>query len=60
MAAVYGIGAVLGFTPQDVGKMSVWQFRAAVEGYRKAHDPDAGKGLSEAEADDLFDWIGGS
>jgi hypothetical protein len=37
--------------------MSVWQFLAAVEGYRQAHDPDAGKELSSQEVDDLWDWL---
>lgn len=37
--------------------MSVWQFMAAVDGYVEAHDPDAGKSLSDAEADDLWNWM---
>lgn len=49
----------MGFTPQQVNAMSVWQFRAAFEGFIAANDPDAGKKLSEVEADDLFEWIQG-
>ena len=30
---------------------------AAVDGYRAAHDPDGDKGLSDAEADDLWAWV---
>lgn len=37
--------------------MSVWQFLAATEGYRKAHDPDGDKELSVSEADELWEWI---
>jgi len=50
---------VIGYTPQEVNDMSVWQFLAATEGWRKAHDPDGDKELSVAEADDLWDWIRG-
>lgn len=47
----------MGFTPQQVNAMSMWQFFAAMNGYVAANSPrDAGK-LTEAEADDLFDWI---
>lgn len=37
--------------------MSIWEYLAVVEGYRQAHDPDAGKELSSAEVDDLWDFI---
>ena len=37
--------------------MSLWQFFAAVNGYIEANSPKDGNKLSEAEADDLFDWI---
>jgi hypothetical protein len=56
-AAVYGAGAVLGFTPQQVQAMSIWQFMAAIDGYAKAHDPESGKGLTKAEEDDLWAWV---
>lgn len=36
----------------------MWQFFAAVEGYRQAHDPKAGNGLSMDEEDDLAAWLG--
>jgi hypothetical protein len=47
----------MGFTPQDVNRMSVWQYMAAMEGYRQAHDPDAAKELSGSEADELWEWL---
>lgn len=36
---------MIGWTPQQVDDMSLWQFRAAAEGYREAHAP-AGKAQS--------------
>lgn len=47
----------MGFTPQQVNAMSVWQFEAAVAGYIAANSASDGNKLSEGEADDLFDWI---
>lgn len=49
----------MGFTPQDVRRMSMWSFFAAREGYIRANDPDAGKELSEAEAEELWSWVQG-
>jgi hypothetical protein len=56
-AGIYGSGAVLGYTPQQVQAMSVWQFMAALDGYAKAHDPEAGKALSNTEKDDLWAMV---
>lgn len=56
-ATVYGNGAAMGFSPQEVRAMSLWQFFAACSGYQRANDPEAGKRLSESEADALWDWI---
>lgn len=36
--------------------MSMWQWQAAVNGYIAANSGKSGK-LSEAEKDELFDWI---
>ena len=47
----------MGFTPQQVDAMSVWQFNAVVAGYVKANSVDDDKKLSEAEKATLFDWI---
>lgn len=48
----------MGFSPREIDAMSIWQFQAAVDGYRAAHEPDGDKGLSDTEADELADWIG--
>jgi hypothetical protein len=45
----------MGYTPQQVGEMSLWQFVAAVEGYAKANSSD--EGLSAKEADDLWEMV---
>lgn len=37
--------------------MSIWQFFAALNGHIQANSPKAGEKLTEAEAEDLFDWI---
>lgn len=47
----------MGFTPQQVDDMSMWQFFAALNGYIDANTPKQGNKLTDAEADDLFDWI---
>ncbi len=46
----------MGFSPQQVRAMSVWQFSAAWEGFVAANSPED-HGLSEKEADDLWSWI---
>lgn len=50
----------MGFSPVEVDRMSMWQFFAACEGYRQAHDPEAGKELSNAEVDEIWAWMQGS
>lgn len=49
------MGAAMGFTPQHVDQMSVWQFFAALDGWLEANT--SGEGLSESEKDDLWDWM---
>ncbi len=46
----------MGFTPQQVNEMSVWQFMAAVDGYVKANSADDGK-LDGKEIDDIWEWL---
>jgi len=53
-AAIYGTGAAIGFTPQEVNEMTMWQFMAAVDGYIQANSQDDGKSLSKKEADDIW------
>jgi len=48
----------MGFTPQQVGKMSVWQFIAAVDGYVAANTPEDDKSLTQKEKDELAEWLG--
>ena len=50
---------MIGFTPQQVDVMSVWQYMAAVEGYARANDPEAAKRLSGQERDELWEWVKG-
>lgn len=53
---IYGTAAVMGFTPQEVNEMSVFQFMAAFEGYAKHHAPDDGK-LKPEEIAALGDFL---
>jgi len=46
----------MGFTPQQINDMSMWQYLAAVDGYVKANSSDDGA-LSDKERDELWDWI---
>ncbi|MGB3445740.1 MAG: hypothetical protein WBA48_03480 [Xanthobacteraceae bacterium] len=47
----------MGFTPQEVDRMSVWQYAAAVEGFNRANAADGGNKLSDAEKAELSEWI---
>ena len=51
-----GIGAVMGFSPREVGDMSLWEFTACTEGWVAAHSPEEQKAssLSEEEHDALM------
>lgn len=57
-SSLYGNGAVMGFTPQQVNEMSVFEFMSAALGYEKAHSND--DSLTDAEQDDLWIWIQGA
>jgi hypothetical protein len=57
MADVYGSGIVMGMTPAEVDRTSVWKFMAAADGFARANDPNAGKELSASEADELWIWL---
>lgn len=46
----------MGFAPQQVNAMSIWQFMAAYDGFAKSRESSKGK-MSSAEVDDLWDWI---
>lgn len=49
---MYGLGAVIGFTPQQVDAMTLWEFEACVDGYALAHGAKKPI-MSEAEYDKL-------
>jgi hypothetical protein len=53
---IYGAAAVMGFTPQQVNDMTVWQFMAAFDGYVKHNSADDNK-MDDAEAAELFEWL---
>lgn len=50
----------MGFTPQEVGRMSVWQFLAARDGFIEANNPNSDKTLTESEKDELWTWVDGN
>lgn len=45
----------MGFTPREIDDMSLWQFEALCAGWAKQFDD--GKGLTDTEADGLWDWL---
>lgn len=49
----------MGFTPQQVDDMSMWQFFAALNGYIDANTPRQANKLTEFEIEDIFDsgWL---
>lgn len=52
---LYGYGQVMGYSPQQVNAMSMWQFYAAVDGFVKSRQ--SGGKLSDTEKDGLWDWL---
>jgi hypothetical protein len=56
-AAVYGNGAVMGFSPQEVRAMSMFQYFSALDGFIKANTADDERTLSDKEKDELWDWL---
>jgi len=46
----------MGFSPQQVDAMSMWQFMAAADGYVKANSSSDNE-LSSSEVDELWEWI---
>lgn len=41
----------MGFTPADVGAMSLWQFFACADGWARANSPEAAKRSNDDTAD---------
>jgi len=56
IAGLFGAGAAMGFTPDDVKRCAVWEFSAALSGYVDANTPPD-KGLADDERDDLWEMV---
>ncbi|MVA73592.1 hypothetical protein GOZ81_21345 [Agrobacterium vitis] len=56
-AAIYGNGAAIGFSPQQVRAMSLFQYFSALDGWMAANVPEDEGALSEKEKVDLWDWL---
>lgn len=50
---IYGVGAVMGFTPAQVDDMGLWEFLACKEGYEIAHGGKKPKGSGDIDEDRL-------
>ena len=51
---IYGTGAAIGFSPDQVDRCTFWQFRTCVEGFNRANGAEE---KLEAPADDVFDAL---
>ena len=47
----------MGFTPQQVNHMSMWQFMSAIRGWAEANSSKNHNSLSDDESDELFDMV---
>jgi hypothetical protein len=47
----------MGMSPAETLGCSVFEYLAALDGFIEANDPDGDKRLTEAEKDDLWEWI---
>lgn len=45
---------MMGFSPVEVDRMSIWQLMATADAYAEAHDPAAEQTLSDDDKDWLF------
>jgi len=41
----------MGFTPQEIDRMSVWQYMTCVQGYIEANTTDEAQGMAQDERD---------
>lgn len=57
MAALYAAGVAMGFSPDQVKAMSLWEFAAVTNGFARQHSQDSGPRLTEDEKADLVEWI---
>lgn len=56
MAALYGAGVAMGFSPEQVKAMSMWEFAAVANAASRQHAA-GGTRLTETERAELADWI---
>jgi hypothetical protein len=47
----------MGMPPQQVLALSIFEYLAALDGFIEMNDPEGDKRLTEAEKDDLFEWL---
>lgn len=47
----------MGFPPSEIDRMSMWQFFAAMDGWVTAKGGGNSNALSEAEKDDIWEWM---
>lgn len=47
----------MGFDPEQIGRLSMWQYRAAFEGYVKANTPEDDGTLTKADEDALWEMV---
>jgi len=47
----------MGFTPQQVNKMSMWQYYSVLYAYIEQNTPKGKEQLTEAELGELSDWL---
>lgn len=52
---IFGLGAAMGWTAQDVKAASLWEFFSAWNGYIEANTPKQGNKLSEDEKDRIWE-----
>jgi hypothetical protein len=53
-ASFYGSGAVMGFAPQQVDAMTLWQFASCIDGWNDAHGEDVVEAPSDDEYEDII------
>lgn len=46
----------MGFTPQQIADMSIWQFSSVIEAYNDAHSTDK-NAPSQAEIDEMAEYV---
>lgn len=49
----------MGFSPQQINAMSMFQYFAALDGFIAANSADEDKKLTQDEKDELWEWIDG-